>query len=395
MAKTKTPKMKQNPKPFSIGRVKCRVIRSRETEPCYYWRAYVHTGVTKANLWCGWADLKEAKATVSSLVAKLGDDVPVASVNQSNKAGDISTVRALLEIWIAYIDESPRRTDRTKQLYRVGCKVIADKYGEIVLARVDSITISNWGDDFCRDKVGDRTAGNYITVFLAAWEWGRDRGMTPNIRLKCPDRSKYKDVMDNDGTYTDDEWKKIGGWFKVGSWAAIMCRLLEATGCRPGELAPLEWNDIDWERNQIRIRISKTGARNVPMGLGIRSYLSNLCPVADRKGRIMSEVCPATVLSGFRRHLKEACEALGIHYYPAKSVRHLTVDRLYRQGVDPKTSASILGHSDLTAMKYYRKVTDTDRANAVATAGLGDGWEDSPIDGNNVADNVVRIRSAK
>ena len=43
-----------------------------------------------------------------------------------------------------------------------------------------------------------------------------------------------------------------------------------------------------------------------------------------------------------------------------------------RSGVDAGTAASFTGHSPVVMLRFYRQVTDEDRARAAVVSGLGD-----------------------
>ena len=48
------------------------------------------------------------------------------------------------------------------------------------------------------------------------------------------------------------------------------------TGCRRSEVLTLKWKDVDLEHDQLRLRDSKTGAREVPLSPAVRKILVGL-----------------------------------------------------------------------------------------------------------------------
>ena len=80
--------------------------------------------------------------------------------------------------------------------------------------------------------------------------------------------------------------------------------------------------------------------------------------------------------------LKRACKAAGIAPFTPHGLRRLVVDTMARNGVDAGTAASLTGHSPVVMLRFYRQVTDEDRARAVEVSGLGDLPAGELIEGN-------------
>lgn len=239
---------------------------------------------------------------------------------------------------------------------------------------------SDTTEAFWRDQLaagyGERTVSVQLTTLCAAWSWGRTKGLTPEHKLSSPATTKLKDTRDNGYVPSVQDWWLIVD--QLTGWPQMMARILEATGCRPGEASPMEWTDLDVDRRELKIRISKTGPRTVPVPQSLIDYLHGCTPEDKRAGRILAPASEMSCRTSFRRFLETACETLGIKYFPPKAIRHLTVDRLYRSGADIATIAAILGHSAEMAIKTYRKVNGDDRQRALALAGLGERPETKP-----------------
>ena len=58
-------------------------------------------------------------------------------------------------------------------------------------------------------------------------------------------------------------------------------RLLMLTGCRRSEILELQWDDVDLERRELRLRQTKTGPRTVPLNLAAVQVLSGLRRAPD------------------------------------------------------------------------------------------------------------------
>jgi len=147
--------------------------------------------------------------------------------------------------------------------------------------------------------------------------------------------------------------------------ALVLC--LSTLGLRPGELAGLRLEDIDWHSGTIHLRARKTGRGAVlPLpreaGRAIGSYLRHGRPETDerrvfvqhhgsRRGRpISSNAVSAVAVRALRRAEVEAPLA-GAYVF-----RHTVACRLVRRGSSLKEVADFLGHRCLDTAAIYAKL---------------------------------------
>lgn len=147
--------------------------------------------------------------------------------------------------------------------------------------------------------------------------------------------------------------------------AIVLC--LSTLGLRPGEVAGLRLEDIDWRGGTIRLRARKTGRGAVlPLpgeaGRAIVAYLREERPKTDerrvfvqhqgsRRGEpISSNALSAVAVRALRRAGVEA--PLGGAYV----FRHTVASRLVRRGASLKEVADFLGHRCLDSTAIYAKL---------------------------------------
>jgi len=123
------------------------------------------------------------------------------------------------------------------------------------------------------------------------------------------------------------------------------------TGMRSGELLHLEWEDIDLERGEIRIRPKEDWepkdkeARLIPLHSRLRTVL------LDLKGRSKSRYvfgkgdkpCPNKLLG----RLQRTCRRADIPTITVHNLRDEFASHLVMQGVGIETVSQLLGHSDI------------------------------------------------
>jgi len=142
---------------------------------------------------------------------------------------------------------------------------------------------------------------------------------------------------------------------------------LASLGLRPGEVAALRLDDIDWRGGIVHIRTRKTGRGAVlPLpraaGQAIVDYLRHERPCGEQRqlflqhlGRkrgapVSSHVVSAAVHRGLRRAGIEAPIA------SAYVLRHTVASRMVRSGLSLKEVADFLGHNSLDTTTIYAKV---------------------------------------
>lgn len=122
-------------------------------------------------------------------------------------------------------------------------------------------------------------------------------------------------------------------------------RVLEQTGARVGEVAALEWRDVDVAGSRFRISHGKTASarRWVAVPSWLMVELQETCPPEDRTPE-------RRVFQGFTRSIagsvmRRACTAAGLAHYHPHDLRHRYASVKIAEGVPVTDLAAQLGHS--------------------------------------------------
>ena len=118
----------------------------------------------------------------------------------------------------------------------------------------------------------------------------------------------------------------------------------------------INWEDVDWQRNEIIVRgHPETGTKNseirrIPILPNMEELLRRLKPKTEAEcvGRVLKvKQCSAA--------LNRACDDVGIKRLAQHDLRHLFATRCIEAGVDIPTVARWMGHKDggALAMKTY------------------------------------------
>lgn len=134
-------------------------------------------------------------------------------------------------------------------------------------------------------------------------------------------------------------------------------------GLRIGEMSDLRWSDLDYAKNELRVRNGKGGkAANVSLTKRLRAALLALWEDVDNargehRQRGVEYVLPWAA-DHTRRRFKRLCAGAGIDYQSAgvHGLRHGAGTRYYRQTKDLGRVAAHLRHADIQTTRIYAKI---------------------------------------
>jgi integrase len=161
--------------------------------------------------------------------------------------------------------------------------------------------------------------------------------------------------------------------------SAILFDSIRTFAARPGEVTALKWRHIDFTTNSIDIVQHIRGGdimlgtknhvvRRVDMTPQLAQSLKAWKSISKHDG-LDDWVFPARTRDGsnmpvrynnlLRRDLKKASEKLGVPGINWKILRHSFASAAVKQGVDPITLQSIMGHKSIrTTLEYYAHVDE-------------------------------------
>jgi len=170
---------------------------------------------------------------------------------------------------------------------------------------------------------------------------------------------------------TDEQLKRVLGSLSLCTPCAFRDRAivwcLSTLGLRPGEVAALHLDDLDWRKGTIRLRTRKTGRGAVlPLpreaGRAIVDYLRRERPKTDERRVFVQQIGPRIgapisrgVVSGA---VVRALQRAGIDSPIAGAYvfRHTLASRMVRHGARLKEVADLLGHRSLDTTTIYAKL---------------------------------------
>jgi integrase/recombinase XerD len=144
--------------------------------------------------------------------------------------------------------------------------------------------------------------------------------------------------------------------------------LLCTYGLRAGELTHLRLEDIDWRRETLRIRHSKTGAESFlpllgPVGEAILAYLRTGRPKTSSREIFIRALAPHRPLRSLYTLVQSRLQEAEIHPVGKRgphAFRHARAGSLLRGGICAKQIGDILGHRSSASTTVYLKLATED-----------------------------------
>lgn len=198
------------------------------------------------------------------------------------------------------------------------------------------------------------TINRYGDYLAAIFNFGERVGLITNNPVKG--RRKAKEVPREVKLTVADIEKIMDAAEPHIRWAIEVCFNL---GTRSGasELLALKWENVDFEKAQVRIFAIKTKTyRTVPVSESFLQRLKEQFRVAETDHLIEYKGRPIkNIAKGFR----SACKAAGIPYHARMyDLRHMYASTMLASGADLKAVSLLMGHADvtMTANTYYQYI---------------------------------------
>jgi len=139
--------------------------------------------------------------------------------------------------------------------------------------------------------------------------------------------------------------------------------LLYSTGMRASELISLQWDEIDFEKNEIRVKGKGGKERIVPFGdkakKALMEYRSSIPKDAGLCQRVfLNRFLKPLSRRGLFMIVSECFKKLGgiFHVHP-HTLRHAFATHLLNRGADLRSVQELLGHSRISTTQIYTHLT--------------------------------------
>ncbi len=372
------------PEPITVGALTVHAEREpTRRDPHWWWRGYATIDGKREKPVFG----RGARADIERAAVKWMHER--ATTKRPISAG--YTVRDLVTLWLGRKEteaEAGEIAARSLQAYTASAvRLISRKrpgtLGDLLADELDADRIEEYA--LARKIAGHapKTINDDVSVLLMALRYGRRKKWTTTDPAPKPLRAEPRRP-----TRTPTREEILLVMAALPARFRLMLWLQYATGARIGEIAALEWADVDLERGQatlgLHVGAAKTGPRVVPLpaelvaelrtwrtrttepkGRGFRSI------PADVLERWVLGVTPLSSVSSMMKHIRRATKDLPGGRITSHAIRRWCTDEMGRAGVELATAASQLGHDPRTMLTDYRQPDLDDRRKGAIAAQLG------------------------
>lgn len=205
----------------------------------------------------------------------------------------------------------------------------------------------------------------------------------PFQAVERPKRGKRNPVY-----LTETEWldfstlvrSNVGMTNREASWYELnrerdflIIQLLGLTGMRVSELVGLDWTDIDFETETIRVIGKGNKERVIPIAEPLKPLLLQALQqngegalIQSDKGRRISVRTVQHILKGHIDRLKPYLPFLTHKQVTPHKLRHTFASRLAMSGVDVLTIQQLLGHESVATTQVYAHIGDERKRQALS-----------------------------
>jgi len=140
------------------------------------------------------------------------------------------------------------------------------------------------------------------------------------------------------------------------------------TGMRKGEIFKLKWQNVDFDRREIRIPESKSGReRKIPINSNLYHELYGQRLQDGQNEYVFVNPGTGEPYVDIKRSFDTACKRAGVEDLRFHDLRHTFATRLARRGVDLVLVKELMGHASIVTTQRYLHSQASEKMRAVET----------------------------
>ncbi|MEO0096452.1 MAG: site-specific tyrosine recombinase/integron integrase [candidate division WOR-3 bacterium] len=274
---------------------------------------------------------------------------------------DIKYLVSRINDFIDYLKKEKNYSEHTLRNYQKDIEQFFGYLQEQGIERFDKNAVSQYVAFLLKYGFDSRTAARRLSAIKTYFKTLKKLGLiesnpvvgikTPKIKRHLPGLLTYEQIKE--GFVIDNKRDR-----------AIM-ELLYSCGLRASELVGLNLEDIDFNREEVRVRGKGKKERIVPLGrvakAAILKYLGERSEIKKpssppalflnyRGGRLTTRSLQRIV----NRYLKRVADASGTNPH---ILRHTFATHLLENGADLRAVQELLGHASLSTVQIYTHLT--------------------------------------
>ena len=205
------------------------------------------------------------------------------------------------------------------------------------------------------DKVSPATVNRHSAALAAIITWAIKRRIAPAGYVH-PCRTIERRPENNERTrfLSDDERVRLLQACQAARWPRLygLVLMFLTTGARKGELMGLRWADIDFERAEAKVAVTKNGEpRVLPLLPAVLAELGRF--KAGPRARVFASPRDPDKAFAFEGQFARALKAAKVRDFTPHCLRHTFASMMAMNGASLLELADSLGHRQLQMTKRY------------------------------------------
>ena len=303
----------------------------------------------------------DTKAQAREWANKIEDEIARGRFVDRREA-ESTTLGEALDRYLHEVTPQKRSADREKRNARV---VHISKIAAMSMALIRSKHVSQFVQEQQERGVAANTIRLYLALIshlftIARREWGMDSLENPVQFARKPRLPAGRDRR----LSSKEEFELLASAVPDMRDAVVFA---VETATRRGELARMEWQDVDLTAGTAAIRETKTGEpRTIPLTPRAGATLMQRLLANLLSGKSRNQVFPWRDEGSISHAFADLCRELKIEDLRWHDLRHEATSRLFERGLGLQEVAAITGHKTWTMLKRYTHPRAEDLARKLA-----------------------------
>lgn len=292
------------------------------------------------------------------IAQKGGEKVKNVTKNQKNNTDKNLFSKEIIN-WLKSVKISCKRSTYSNYEYTIYAYLIP-KFGSYKTNQINKNVINEFTESLLNKGLSTKTIKDILIILNQILKYAN---ISIEITMPKVKKKEIKILEKNDQLKLEQRLYNDIDEYNFGLYLCLY------TGLRIGELCGLTWNDIDLEKNIIKVKKtvirvknydknikSKTivildepkstaSIRNIP----IPNFIIPILQQFKQSDEIFFLTSKTTFIEPrtYTNHYKKIMKSINIDKYNFHTLRHTFATNCIQNGCDPKTLSEILGHSNV------------------------------------------------
>lgn len=197
------------------------------------------------------------------------------------------------------------------------------------------------------------------TMMNLAEQWGlRPQNSNPCKHIKRNKENKRERyLVPNELAAVSDAMQRMVSEGRLDETIEKAIKLLMFTGCRVSEVLNLRWDEVDFEHSRLNLKVSKTGAKSIPIGAPALQIIASIAPTPGNDFVFVGRK-EGAALAFIRRAWRRICAEAKLEGVRLHDLRHTYASFGVSANMSLPVIGKLLGHTQAATTQRYAHLMD-------------------------------------